>query len=105
VIDDVVVVDGRIDRGEFFQRLDRGFDKEGHEAEFDPVFLFELILVAVAQFHHRLHVDLVEGRQDRGVGLGLQQAFGEVRAFEQDPRFVHRRTESLVGGGIEIDAG
>ena len=66
--------------GYFFSAAHRRLDEERHEAQLDAVLLLELVLVLVAQVHHRLHVDLVEGGQDRVGRLRLQQALGDARA-------------------------
>ena len=66
--------------GYFFSACDRRLDEERHEAELDAVLLLELVLVLVAQVHHRLHVHFVERRQDRVGRLRLQQALGDAGA-------------------------
>ena len=45
-----------------------------------PCFFSNASLVFVVQLDHRLHVDFVEGGQDRGVLLRLQQPLGDARA-------------------------
>ena len=44
------------------------------------MLLLEAVLVAVAQLHHRRHVDLVERGQDGGGRLRLHEALGDARA-------------------------
>jgi hypothetical protein len=66
--------------GKRFKRLDRGLDEEGHEAEAHVVGLLERVLVIGAQVHRRLEVDFVEGGQNGGVLLCLEQALGDARA-------------------------
>ncbi len=44
------------------------------------MLFLELVLVLRAQIHHRLHVDFIESREDRGSGLGLQQTLGHTGA-------------------------
>ena len=50
------------------------FGEEGHEAEFDFVFLLELVFVLVPQSHHFGHVHLVVGGEHGGGVLRLFQA-------------------------------
>ena len=73
VVDDVVAVDRGVHHRELLQRVHRRLDEERHEAELHAVLLLEALLVAVAQIHHRLHVDLVEGREDRRGRLRLRR--------------------------------
>jgi len=40
----------------------------------------EALLVAVAHLDHRRHVDLVEGREDGGGGLRLDESLGDAGA-------------------------
>src|SRR5688572_17416525 len=81
VIDDVVAVDGRVDRREAFQCFDRSAHEEGHEAQANAVvLLLECFLVAGAQGHDFLHVDLVEGGQHRRALGSLEQALGNLGA-------------------------
>ena len=80
VVDGVVALDVGVDRGKALQGLHRGFGEKGHETQAHAVGFFELILVAFAQRHHRLHVHLVEGGQYRGRLLGLDQALGDAHA-------------------------
>ena len=100
MVDDVVAVDGGVDDREFLQGVHGGFHEEAHEAQADTVFLLEFFLIFLAQRHHRLHVDLVEGRQD-GVGLlGLQQALGHTLA---QARHRHALLGTAFEQAIEID--
>ena len=78
VVDDVVAIDRGIEHRVFLQCMDRRFDKEAHEADFDAMLFFKLILEALAHFHHRRHVDLVEGGQYGIGGLRLQQALRDA---------------------------
>ena len=66
--------------GYFFSACDGGLHEEAHEADLDAVLLLELLLEALAHFHHRRHVHFVEGGQDRVGRLRLHQAFGHARA-------------------------
>ena len=45
--------------------------------ELHAVLLEEALLIALAQRHHLAHVDFVEGREDRGGLLRLDQALGD----------------------------
>ena len=74
-----------------------GLHEEAHEAELDAVLLLEALLVAVAQFDHRLHVDLVERGQDRGGGLRLHEPFG-------DPLAQARHRYALLRTVAEVEA-
>ena len=65
VVDDVVAINRCIDHRELFQGMHRRLDEEAHEADLDAMFFFELVLETLAHFHHRRHVDLVEGGQNR----------------------------------------
>ena len=56
------------------------FNKEGHETQFDAMGLFKYILVLITHRNHGTHIDLIEGRQDRIVCLGLEQALRNPRA-------------------------
>ena len=80
LVDDVVAVDLGVDLREFLQRDDRRLDEERHEAEPHAVLLLEAPPPALAQRHHRRHVDLVERRQHRRVLLRLHQALGDAAA-------------------------
>ena len=77
LIDDVGAVDLGVDGGNLLQRLAAGLDEKAHEAELHAVLLFEQILVAVAQLHHRAHIDLVESRQHGGGVLRLLKPPGD----------------------------
>ena len=68
------------------------------------MFLFEQILVTVAQLHHRAHVDLVEGRQHGGGVLRLLKSAGDglAQAAQAHPLLAPRvlgRARALGGGG------
>ena len=80
VEDDLVAVDPAVDGGKRLQGFDRRLDEERHEAQRDPVLLLKRLLVLGAQVHHPRHVGFVEGRQDRGGLLGLDQALGDLLA-------------------------
>ena len=64
--------------------IDR-LDEERHEAQADAVLLLERLLVAGAQVHDPRHVGFVEGGQDRGGLLGLDQALGDALAEAAHP--------------------
>jgi hypothetical protein len=66
--------------GNFFSAMHRRLDEEAHEAELDAVLLLEPVFVPVAQIDHRLHVDFVERRQDRGGRLRLHETLGHALA-------------------------
>ena len=59
------------------------------------MLLLELVLVAVAQIDHRLHVDFVERGQDRRRRLRLHQPLGDARA---QPRHRHALLGPLAEG-------
>ena len=86
VVDDVVAVDRRVDRGKLLERVHRRLDEEPHEAELDAVLLLEALLVAVAQIDDGLHVDFVERREDRRGRLRLHEALRDALA---QPRHRH----------------
>ncbi len=100
VLDDVVAVELRVDGGHFLEGLDRGLDEEGHEAELHPVFLEEFLAVPLAQLHHGRHVHLVEGGEHGGLGLGLDEALGDLPAERRHP--LARRA---AGAGGDLDGG
>ena len=85
VVDDVVAVDPGVDRGIRLERLDGRLDEERHEAQADAVLRLEQLLVARAEVDHAGHVGLVEGGQDRGGLLGLDQALGDPLAEAAHP--------------------
>ena len=87
--------------GKALERLDRGLHEEAHEAELHAVLLLELLAVLLAQAHHLRHVDLVEGREDRGGVLGLEQALGDALAQR---RHLHALFAAGAGGGVERGA-
>ena len=105
VVDDVLAVDPAVDGGERLQRLDRRLDEERHEAEGDAVLRLEGVLVLRAQVHDPRHVGFVEGRQDRGGLLGLDQPLGDLLADAAHPlaglarRPPARRRGAGPGGG------
>ena len=80
LVDDLVAMDFRVDRGHFLQGADRRLGEEGHEAQLDAVFLLEGIAIFGPQRHQRRHVDLVEGGQHRRGVLRLLQALGDALA-------------------------
>mmetsp|Transcript_16129 Transcript_16129/g.31610 ORF Transcript_16129/g.31610 Transcript_16129/m.31610 type:complete len:239 (+) Transcript_16129:41-757(+) len=81
---DVVSVDDRfvlkvkhsIDSRSSDKSIRSSFDKHRHEPEFDPVFLFEILLVLGAQCHDVVHVDFVESGQAGGSILRVFQPLG-----------------------------
>ncbi len=119
MIDDIVAVDGGIDGGEAFQRFTGGLDEKAHKTEaYTVVGFLKQVLVLLAQRHHRLHVDLVEGGQHGGGLGGLQQALGDAlaQAGHRHPffdlvagiHFHHRRglrRRRLLGGGRRFGLG
>ncbi len=78
LVNDVRAPDLSVDSGELHQRVDHRPGEKRHEPELDVVLLKKRVLVLVAQFHDRGHVDLVEGRQQRGGLLGLDESFGDA---------------------------
>jgi hypothetical protein len=64
--------------GHVAQRPGGGLHEEAHEAEADAVLLLEQILVAAARLHHRGHVDVVEGGEQRGGVLRFLEAAAMV---------------------------
>ena len=77
LVDDVVTADLRIDGRNLGERGDAGAREERHEPEPDAVRLLETLFVRGAERHHGAHVDLVEGREDRGGVLRLYEALGD----------------------------
>ena len=59
------------------------------------MLLLEALAVARAQLHHGLHVDLVEGRENRGRVLCLHQALGHLGA---QPRHGHAPLRPIARG-------
>ena len=90
MVDDVVAVDGRVDRGKPLQRLHRRPYEKAHEAELGAIVpIPELVAVTAAHRHHRPHVHLVEGGEHRGGLLRFHQTFGDAgsQACHGDPAF------------------
>ena len=85
-LDDVITVDGAIHRRIALERLDHRLDEKAHEAKSHPVFLLEVVLIAIAQIHDRLHVDFIERRQHGRAVFGHQQPLGDAGA---QPRHRH----------------
>ena len=101
--DDVGAVDLAVDERVFLQGEDGGGAEDRHKAEADAVLLFEFLFEAFAQGHGRGHVDFIEGGQDRGGVLGLDQALGDAlaqggHALARDRAFSGLRGRGLVGG-------
>ena len=71
---------------EFSQCFDRGFREKGHESQFDPVSFQEAFFVFASNRHDRLHINLVERRQQRSGLLSLDKA-GRDGPAEHTKRF------------------
>jgi len=95
VVDDVGAVDRGIQHRVALERRRHRLDEKRHEAELHAVLLLEAVLVAVADVHHRLHVDLVEGRKRGGDPLRFEQPLGDARA---DARHRHPLLGPAVAG-------
>ena len=76
VIDNISTTNFGIERRELFEGLDASLHEERHEAELDVVLLLEGLAVFFAQGHDVAHVDFVEGGEQRGGVLGLDEALG-----------------------------
>jgi hypothetical protein len=94
VVDDIGAVERSVDDGKFPERMHRGLHKKRHEAEPHAVLLLEALLVAVAQIDYRLHVDFVEGGEDRRLVLRLHQALRDARP---QPGHRHALLRTLSG--------
>mmetsp|Transcript_57421 Transcript_57421/g.122133 ORF Transcript_57421/g.122133 Transcript_57421/m.122133 type:complete len:305 (-) Transcript_57421:578-1492(-) len=70
-IDDLVLLDGGIHRGNLHQGVGGSLEKDGLQAEFAAVDLLEDVLVLLSHGHETGHVDLVEGGES---GLSLLSA-------------------------------
>src|SRR5690606_14360798 len=108
LVDDVVALDLGVELWDQFQRVYDGLDEEGHEAEADAVALLERVPVLLAEVHHGGHVDLVEGREEGGRLLRLDQSGGDRAAERAHPhalllasaargRLTHRRGGVATG--------
>ncbi len=99
-VDDRVAAQFGIHARDQLQRFDRGLHEERHEAELRAVLLEEGVLVLVAQRHDRGHVDLVERREQRGVGLRFDESLGDPTAQRRhrDDLFFARAAGRLRGG-------
>jgi hypothetical protein len=86
--------------GNFLSACTAGLDEEAHEPELHAVLLLELVLVPVAQFDHRLHVDFVERRQDRGSRLRLNEALGDALAQPRHRNALLGRCASASGADV-----
>ena len=104
VIDNVAAIHRGINDGETTQSLHRGLDEEGHEAHADVVGLLELLLILGAQVHDRLHVHLVEGGEDGGGLLRLDQPLGNPGA-QSGHRHALLGTASLPPQGRGLNRG
>ena len=102
VIDDVCAIHRGVHHGEFLQGVYAGLHEKGHEAELDAMLLFELVLVAIAQVHDRLHVDLVERGQDCSRGLRFHQSLGDALA---QARHGHALLRSVTQHAVDIHRG
>ena len=85
VSDDVLTVDPAVDGRERLQGLDRRLHKERHEAEGDAVLRFEAVLILGAQIHDARHVGFIEGRQDGGGLLRLDEPLPDLLADTAHP--------------------
>jgi hypothetical protein len=63
--------------GNVLQRHAYGLGEEAHETQANAVLLLEKILVFVARLDDRAHVDIVEGREQRGGLLRTLEALGD----------------------------
>ncbi len=69
-----------VDGGEFLERLDHGLHEEGHHAQLDAVPGLELLLHAAAQAADRAHVHLVEGGEQGGRLLRVDEVLRQLLA-------------------------
>ncbi len=79
-VDDVRAADFGVDGGHELQGVYGGFDEERHQAQLGPVLFLEGGAELAPQGHHGRHIDLVEGGQERGGLLGLEQTCGDAPA-------------------------
>ncbi len=77
MVDDVSAADFGVDAGELFEAIDGGFHEEGHETEFHVVFFLKRFAVLFAEGRDARQVDLVEGGEQGGLTLGLDQPLGD----------------------------
>ena len=56
-------VDKRIHIRHFQQNLRTRLGKQGHKAQFNPVFFNKTVLIFLSERHHRRHIHFVESRQ------------------------------------------
>ena len=80
VLDEFVPFQLRVDLRNGLQRFDDGLDEEGHEAELHAILGLETLLDLLAEAHDGAHVDLVEGGEDGGSLLGVDQLQGNLAA-------------------------
>ena len=78
--DDVIAVDAAVDLGDGFEGFGDGLDEEGHEAELDPVAGDEAVLEELTEIHDLRHVDLIEGGEDGGGVLRVDEVGGDFAA-------------------------
>ena len=69
MIDNVIAIHRCIEQRKLLQGMRGRFHKEGHEAQFHAVGLFEYVFVFIAHGNHWAHIDFIEGGQYRIVGL------------------------------------
>jgi hypothetical protein len=81
----LVALDLRVEPRKRAQRADRCLGEERGDAKADAVPLLERLLVALAQRHHRGHVDFVEGAEHRGGALRFHEPLGDGGAPLRHP--------------------
>ena len=80
VLDDIRAIDAAVDGWHVFERLGDGFDEKGHEAELHAVLFQEILLHAFPELHDGGHIDLVEGGEDGGGLLGIDEMGRDLAA-------------------------
>ena len=80
VLDDVGAIDAAVDGGHVLECLGDSLHEKGHEAELHAVFFQEVLLHAFPQLHDGGHIDLVEGGEDCGGLLGVDEMRRDLTA-------------------------
>lgn len=92
--------DGSIDGRQVLHSKNASARECGHEAELDAGLLQDVILVKLAEFHERGHVDFIERSEGSSGVLGLLEALGDTEShavhFDLDKLVLRRIAWSML---------